>query len=1124
VLDLLHGGQGPPSTPVPAAKSAGLAASTGAIAGTVDGLDPEGFASAMVIAWPADSLRLGDDESGETPYRAMRAPVEPDGAYRLEGLAPGPYYVSATAKEYETRYYDDVLEQAAATIVEVPEDGIVEGIDFALERYNAGEGSIAGVVTKETDGHPIAGAFVHAFAMDNPFLYGMAETDGDGRYTISGLRSARYVVEVWSQDHLPELYDDATRYEEAALVEVIEPQRTAGIDFGLSMGGSITGVVRDAGGDPVAGAYVMGIALDSLEIFGPNDMEGWSEDADRWVGDESEGRLMPAAREGWAVTGEDGAYRMGGLTTGEYRVQAQSSTRWYYASVWYDGVQRYGEATPIPVTTGEETAGIDMTLELPGMDSIISGRVTDAQGGPVAKAFVTVQEAVDWARMDSVLGENSVSAGDSTSTDGAAPVDGSVSIGGSSPSGTGPDNELMPDVEVARAPRVWAHAATDEEGHYAIEELPAGTYMVSAASESGWEYVHRWYVDAASPEGATEVILGEGERLQGIDIVLPLRVATASISGTVRDQDGNPLVSAFIQVGPPEGVDPTSGVEPARLWAHAQTGTTGAYRVDRLPAGTYTVQASYGTGDRQGQSWYGHSWYDGVDGPRAATPVVLAEGEARAGLDMQLVVRPLYGAVAGRITDAGDGTPVDRAYVELSPINRHAIRSASIELPPLDRDDRRSAPRWYSSRTGVTDESGAFRMDWVPEGAYTLTVYANGAWAEFVHPDTDALQTPFQVVGGDTVVCDVGLTRRHDGDGVIAGTVITALFGPELAGMGEEPVVDVSVPPTDGSVVEEGKLRIPGGPPPIAVVVAQPVAAPDPGTRYTAITAPDGRYELRGLAPGDYVVMCFAPDHIGSYYDGEYAPDRAEQVHVDGQEPVRGIDFELAPMYYRYHPLEAERAEDSDQAPAAVPTAGDGNGASGVYGKVADAEGNPVADATVYLLDAVEQPVGYAQTGSDGSYELPGVAPGEYRVYASRLGYTGSYNGNRRDFSAAEPLGVVGGQLEVNLVLSTAGMTAVVEEAESDATVPLAMALRCNYPNPFNPETRIAFTVPGRGRTRLHVYSALGQRVAVLLDEVAEPGRAYEVDFRAHGLGAGIYFYSLEFGGRRLARPMTLLK
>ena len=52
VLDLLQIGPGAFTMSGPATKAVGLAAGNGAITGTVSGLDPEGYASASVMAWP----------------------------------------------------------------------------------------------------------------------------------------------------------------------------------------------------------------------------------------------------------------------------------------------------------------------------------------------------------------------------------------------------------------------------------------------------------------------------------------------------------------------------------------------------------------------------------------------------------------------------------------------------------------------------------------------------------------------------------------------------------------------------------------------------------------------------------------------------------------------------------------------------------------------------------------------------------------------------------------------------------------------------------------------------------------------------------------------------------------
>ncbi|NOX37747.1 MAG: T9SS type A sorting domain-containing protein [Calditrichaeota bacterium] len=86
------------------------------------------------------------------------------------------------------------------------------------------------------------------------------------------------------------------------------------------------------------------------------------------------------------------------------------------------------------------------------------------------------------------------------------------------------------------------------------------------------------------------------------------------------------------------------------------------------------------------------------------------------------------------------------------------------------------------------------------------------------------------------------------------------------------------------------------------------------------------------------------------------------------------------------------------------------------------------------------------------------------------------------------------------------------------------------YPNPFNPVTTIAFSLPVRSRVRLEVYDVLGREVARLVDGVKPAGR-YEVSFDATQLPSGVYIYRLHakgLEGRRevfeAKRKMLLVK
>lgn len=83
--------------------------------------------------------------------------------------------------------------------------------------------------------------------------------------------------------------------------------------------------------------------------------------------------------------------------------------------------------------------------------------------------------------------------------------------------------------------------------------------------------------------------------------------------------------------------------------------------------------------------------------------------------------------------------------------------------------------------------------------------------------------------------------------------------------------------------------------------------------------------------------------------------------------------------------------------------------------------------------------------------------------------------------------------------------------------------LNQNYPNPFNPSTVIGLQLPVDGYVTLKVYDILGKEVVTLLNEEKEAGM-HEIIFNAENLPSGIYLYSIEAGGKKLARKMLLLK
>ena len=75
-------------------------------------------------------------------------------------------------------------------------------------------------------------------------------------------------------------------------------------------------------------------------------------------------------------------------------------------------------------------------------------------------------------------------------------------------------------------------------------------------------------------------------------------------------------------------------------------------------------------------------------------------------------------------------------------------------------------------------------------------------------------------------------------------------------------------------------------------------------------------------------------------------------------------------------------------------------------------------------------------------------------------------------------------------------------------SVPSEFSLGQNFPNPFNPSTRVPYSLPHRSLVRLSVYSMLGSEVAVLVNGERSPG-SYEVRFDAASLPSGVYLVKL---------------
>lgn len=350
-----------------------------------------------------------------------------------------------------------------------------------------------------------------------------------------------------------------------------------------------------------------------------------------------------------------------------------------------------------------------------------------------------------------------------------------------------------------------------------------GGETIEAASPTA--FAPTYYPGSTLPSGATSVSVRSGEERVGVDIPLQ-RVQTSTVSGTVISATGTPIQNVNLQM--------TSNDEAGQgiPLPSARVGADGRFSMRGVPPGQYTITARSTTSTRT----------EVPAGPGGTTQVfqtqtLTSSGRATVAVDGQPVsgvVITLDGgrSVSGRVAFEG-GVPPDitkvRTTATLQPVQTASTLNLSSPSP------------------AAVGADGTFKITGVAPGRYTLRVGGMQGWSvkSSVVAGVDSLDFPFDVEADDIVGAVVTMSPPAP------ATELSGLITDSMS----KPVSDYTI-----------------------VVFSSDQRFWTPGSRriFTSRPGTDGRYQLRGLPPGDYQIAAVEDLEPGTQYD----PDLLKQLLV----------------------------------------------------------------------------------------------------------------------------------------------------------------------------------------------------------------------------------------------------
>ncbi len=555
VAALLVGAAPPPAQAAVTGGVSGTAiVAAGHITGTVTNASAVGLSGIGVAAF---------ERSGFGDWRWVGgAATGIDGRYDIGGLAAGSYRIGFwdSSGSYVLEFYDDAPTIDLGDDVFVSAGATTTRVDavMTLASHITGRVRGAGPGAAGLEGISVS-AKVYRAPDDWQTVPGGTSTAADGTYDIGALPAGTYRIEFRDDsagNYVTQYFNDAATIDEANDVAVAAGATRYGINARLVPAGHVTGTVTDA-----SAAGLGGIVVQVYRDAGSGDRP-WEEVVEQ-------------------ETAADGAYDIGGLPAGSYRIAFWDQSG-VYVEQFYNNKMTMQAGDDVVVNGGATRSDVNARLALAGH---VTGRVTQELGRTGAGAS------------GAGLGGIYVTAGRNTGS-GDFPWEGVRST------------------------------ETAADGTYDLGGLPAGTYRIEFYDDSG-NHVLQYYNNQPTIDLGEDVVVTAGGTRSGIDARLAL---AGHVGGTVTDASADGLGGIWVTAVRPDG---SGGWE--EVWG-TQTAADGTYDLGFLPTGRYRIQFSDDSGN------YVRQYYNNKPTAELGDDVAVTAGAMTSGIDATMAAAAPFGA------------------------------------------------------------------------------------------------------------------------------------------------------------------------------------------------------------------------------------------------------------------------------------------------------------------------------------------------------------------------------------------------------------------------------------------------------------------------------------------------